>query len=33
VLKKIEKDFHAIHHSGKKARKIIKVPVEEFSSI
>jgi len=33
VLKKIENDFQAIYKSGKKARKVIKVPIEEFSSI
>ena len=33
VLKKIEKDFGDIYFSGKKAKKEIKVPVEEFVEI
>jgi len=33
VLKKIEKDYKAIYQSGKKAKKIINIPVEEFNSI
>jgi YgiT-type zinc finger domain-containing protein len=33
VLKKIEKDFHAIYETGKKTKKNIRVPVENFSSI
>ena len=30
VLKKIEKDFMDIYLTGKKSKKIIEVPVEEF---
>ena len=33
VLKKIEKDFNAIYSSGKKAKRELKVPVEEFVEI
>ena len=31
ILKKIENDFKAFHFSGRKAVKVLKVPVEEFS--
>ena len=30
ALKKIEKDFEDIYYSGKKVKKELKVPVEEF---
>jgi YgiT-type zinc finger domain-containing protein len=33
VLKKIETDFKDIYFAGKKAKKEIKVPVEEFMKI
>jgi YgiT-type zinc finger domain-containing protein len=33
VLKKIEKDFKEIFISGKKTKKEVRVPVEDFSSI
>ncbi len=33
VLKKIEEDFNAIYQSGKKAKKEVKVPVEEYIEI
>ncbi|MEK6657450.1 MAG: YgiT-type zinc finger protein [Nitrospirota bacterium] len=33
VLKKIEEDFNAIYQSGKKAKKEVKVPVEEYVEI
>jgi len=33
VLKKIEKDYGDIYLSGKRAKKEIKVPVEEFVEI
>ena len=33
TLKKIEKEFKEIYLSGKKAKKEIKVPVEEFVEI
>ena len=33
VLKKIEKDFRDIYFSAKKAKKEVKVPVEEFAEI
>ncbi len=33
VLKKIEKDFRDIYSSGRRAKKEIKVPVEEFIEI
>lgn len=33
VLKKIEKDFCRIYTSGKKPRKKIEVPVEEFANL
>lgn len=33
ILKKIEEDFKAIHLSGKKAKKEVTVPVEEFVEI
>lgn len=31
ILKKIEDDFQKLYGSGKKAKKEIKVPVEEFA--
>ena len=33
VLKRIEEDFRAIYLSGKKAKKEIMVPVQEFAEI
>jgi len=30
VLKKIEKDFVAIYRAKKKAKRVVKLPVEEF---
>ena len=33
VLKKIEKDFDEIYRSGKKAKREVRVPVEEFVEI
>lgn len=33
VLKKIEENFGAIYFSGKKAKKEVTVPVEEFAEI
>lgn len=33
VLKKIEKDFRDIYFSDKKAKREVKVPVEEFAEI
>ena len=33
VLKKIEKDFTEIHLAKKKAKKVVKLPVEEFVEI
>lgn len=33
VLKKIEKDFERIYLSGKRPRKKIEVPVEEFANL
>ena len=33
VLKKIEKDFEDIYFSGKKAKREVKIPVEEFVEI
>ncbi|MBI5789027.1 MAG: YgiT-type zinc finger protein [Candidatus Schekmanbacteria bacterium] len=33
VLKKIEQDFQDIYFSGKKAKKEVKVPIEEFVEI
>ena len=33
ALKKIEEDFNAIYQSGKKAKKEVKVPVEEYIEI
>ena len=33
VLKKIEKDFESIYSAGKKVKKRIRVPVEEFVEI
>lgn len=33
VLKKIEKEFNDIYFSGKKVKKEVKVPVEEFVEI
>jgi YgiT-type zinc finger domain-containing protein len=33
VLKKIEENFGAIYFSGKKAKKEVTVPVEEFAKI
>ena len=33
VLKKIEKDFIAIYRSKKKAKRMVKLPVEEFVEI
>lgn len=33
VLKKIEKDFGNVYFSGKKVKKHVKVPVEEFVEI
>ena len=33
VLKKIEEDFRDIHVSGRRAKREIKVPVEEFVEI
>ena len=33
VLKKIEEEFRAIYVSGKRARKKVTVPVEEFAEI
>lgn len=33
VLKKIEKEFKEIYFSGKKAKREVKVPVEEFMEI
>lgn len=33
ILKKIEEDFKAIHLSGKKAKKEVTVPIEEFVEI
>lgn len=33
VLKKIEKDFEQIYFSGKKSKKSLRVPVEEFAEI
>ena len=33
ALKKIEENFKAIYHSGKKAKREVTVPVEEFAEI
>ncbi|MBU4450133.1 MAG: YgiT-type zinc finger protein [Actinomycetia bacterium] len=33
VLKKIEENFKAIYHSGKKAKREVTIPVEEFAEI
>jgi YgiT-type zinc finger domain-containing protein len=33
VLKKIEKDFTAIYRAKKKAKRVVKLPVEEFIEI
>lgn len=33
VLKKIENEFHAIHHKGKKVKKKIVVPLEDFLEV
>lgn len=33
VLKQIEKEFHSIHLHGKKVKKEILVPVEQFHEI
>ena len=33
VLKKIEKDFMDIYRSKKKAKRVLKLPVEEFVEI
>ena len=33
VLKRIERDFHDIYVSGKKTKKAVTVPVEEFVEI
>lgn len=33
VLKKIEQEFNAIYSSGKKVKREVKVPVEEFLEI
>ena len=33
ILKKIEEDFKAIHLSGKKAKREVTVPIEEFVEI
>ncbi len=33
VMKKIEEDFNAIYQSGKKAKKEVRVPVEEYVEI
>jgi len=33
VLKKIEKDFNDIYLTGKKAKREVEVPVEEFVEI
>ena len=32
-MKKIEKEFNAIYSSGKKVKREVKVPVEEFLEI
>ena len=33
VLKKVEKDFHDIYSSGKRVKKQVKMPVEDFVEI
>lgn len=33
ILKKVEEDFKAIHLSGKKAKREVTVPIEEFMEI
>ncbi|MBI5190247.1 MAG: type II toxin-antitoxin system MqsA family antitoxin [Nitrospirae bacterium] len=33
VLKKIEKEFSEIHSAGKKAKNVLRMPVEEFVEI
>ncbi len=33
VLKQIEEEFNSIHLHGKKAKKELKVPLEQFSEI
>ena len=33
VLKKIEQEFRKIYFSGKKAKREVRVPVEEFAEI
>ncbi|MBI4688714.1 MAG: YgiT-type zinc finger protein [Nitrospirae bacterium] len=33
ALRKIEKDFNAIHVSGKRAKRETTVPIEEFAEI
>ena len=33
VLKRIEKDFDEIHYKGKKAKKELTLPVEEYEEI